>query len=343
MTIVDRGASVGTGAPPTRGRTRITWSSLSESLPMAALGVLVALTAVMLVVNADFVSTGNLRSLAQQSAVPAVIAVGLTFVILMGGIDLSVEGNMAMASLVTALLVANDRNAASFGAWGLLAAAAAGAGLGLVAGAAVSYLKAPSFIVTIGTWQIGLGVSQLLFGSRPPRIEDEGFRSIANRDLLGLPSSCWVALAVVVAGLLVQRYTRFGRYAYVIGGSTDIALLSGINVMRYRLLSFVLSGACVGLAAALATARTGVGDSSVGSGFLFTTVAGVVIGGTLLTGGRGGVLHSVVGVTLMVAIANAMVLAGVSSLIQATVQGLVVVVAVSAIMWRSREHLRVVK
>ncbi|NLU71419.1 ABC transporter permease [Streptomyces sp. HNM0575] len=315
----------------------------SHNVPAPVLGVLALITGVMAFVNPSFLSPRNLGALAEQSAVPVVLAVGLTFVILMGGIDLSLEGTLAAVSLSTALLVANDRNGMDIGLWVIPAGCAVGALIGLLAGTSVALLRVPSFIVTIGTWQIGLGVAQLLFGSAPPRVTDPRFRGLAVDKMLGLPGIVWIAALVVVFGLVVQRYTRFGRYAYVIGGSEETALLSGIPVRRYRAASFVLAGAATGLAAVAATARSGVGEVSIGNGLLFTSIAGVVLGGTFLTGGRGGVLHSVIGVIVMVAIANAMVLAGISPYVQQAVQGAIVVTAAVATMWRARQRLRVIK
>lgn len=326
-----------------RPRPRFRLAPGSDRIPLPALAVLAMIAVVMVFVNPVFLSPDNLRAIAEQSAVPVVVAVGLTFVILMGGIDLSVAGTMAAASMGTALLLANDRNNLSLGFWVVPAGCAIGALIGAFAGVSVSVLRVPSFIVTIGTWQIGLGIGLLLFAGKPPRVLDEPVRSLANGSAGGVAGVVWLALAVAAIGWAVQTRTRFGRYAYVIGGSEETALLSGIPVRRYRALSFVVSGAAAGLAAVMATARTGVGDVSIGNSMLFTTIAGIVIGGTLLTGGRGGVVHSVVGVLVIVAIANAMVLAGISSYIQQAVQGAVVLVAATMALWRSRKRLRVVK
>lgn len=315
----------------------------SERIPVPALAVLVLICLVMLAVNPSFLSLGNLSTLAIQAAVPAVLAVGLTFVVLMGGIDLSLEGVMAAAGMTTAVLLLNDRTGSNLGLWAVVAAMAVGAALGALSGLSVAFLRVPSFIVTIGTWQIGLGIGLLLFAGKPPRIQDTTFLSFAIDRVLGLPVLVWTAIVVVLIGMWIQRYSRFGRYAMVVGGGEDIARLSGIPVRRIRVYGFILSGLCAGLAGAMATARTGVGDVGIGTGQLFITIAGVVIGGTVLTGGRGGVLHSVVGVFVMAALANGMVLAGVSSFIQQAVLGAIVVVAAVVTMWRLRARLRVVK
>jgi ribose transport system permease protein len=315
----------------------------AEKVPVPALAVLILITLVMLLVNPSFLSLGNLSTLAVQSAVPVVLAVGLTFVVLMGGIDLSLEGVMAASGMATAVLLLNDRNGFDLGLWAVAVAVALGAALGALSGFSVAFLRVPSFIVTIGTWQIGLGIALLLFAGKPPRIQDAGFLRLAVNPVFGLPLLVWTAVAVVLIGAWIQHYSRFGRYVMVVGGGEDIARLSGIPVRRIRVYGFIVSGFCAGLAGALATARTGVGDVGIGTGQLFITIAGVVIGGTVLTGGRGGVLHSVVGVIVMVALANGMVLAGVSSFIQQAVLGAIVVAAAVTTMWRLRARLRVVK
>ncbi|ORA39167.1 ABC transporter permease [Mycobacterium aquaticum] len=330
-----------TSPPPLPSRLRRVLRS--ERVPVPALAVLVLITLVMLAVNPSFLSLGNLSTLAIQSAVPAVLAVGLSFVVLMGSIDLSLEGVMGATGMVTAVLLLNDRNGNDLGLWAVVVAMALGAALGALSGLSVAYLRVPSFIVTIGTWQIGLGIAQLLFGGKPPRIQDSGFLSFAVDRVLGLPILVWTAIVVVLIGIWIQHYSRFGRYAMVVGGGEDIAQLSGIPVRRVRVYGFILAGLCAGLAGAMATARTGVGDVGIGTGQLFVTIAGVVIGGTVLTGGRGGVLHSVVGVCVMVALANGMVLAGVNSFIQQAVLGAIVVIAAVITMWRLRARLRVVK
>lgn len=315
----------------------------TEQFPFPAVGILLLIALVMVFINPQFLTPSNLSSIAQQAAVPAVIAVGLTFVVLMGGIDLSVEGVMAASSVTMALLVANNQTGFDMGFLGIVIAVLVGAGIGLLAGGSVAVLRVPSFIVTIGTWQIGLGVAQVLFGGSPAQIEDTVVRTSVNGYVLGMPGLVWVALGIILLGLGLQRLTRFGRYAYVIGDSAEIAVQSGVRVKRYRIAAFVVCGACVAIAAVLATGRGGVGDVSIGSGLLFTTIAGVVIGGTYLTGGRGGVLHSVAGVLVVVAISNAMVLGGVNPYIQQAVQGLVVIAAAVATLWHARARLRVVK
>jgi ribose transport system permease protein len=295
------------------------------------------------VANPRFLTLGNLQNIADQSAVALVLAVGITFVILLGAIDLSIEGVMAACSLTFALLVMNDRNDNELGLLAIVIAVGVGALFGLVNGLVNTKLKIPSFMVTLGTWSVGLGVGAVLFGGRPPRIRDMELRGLALDSWFGFSQLTYIAVAVVILGYIIQRYTRAGRYAYVIGGGEDVARMSGINVARYKTIIFVFAGSLMGLAAAMNSLRLGVGAVDVGAGRLFTTIAAVVIGGTLLSGGRGGVLHSVVGVLIMSVLANGMILTGVPSPIQRAVQGVIIVTAVVATTWPHRERLRVIK
>jgi ribose transport system permease protein len=153
----------------------------------------------------------------------------------------------------------------------------------------------------------------------------------------------FIAAAVLVAGYFLQRFTRIGRYAYVIGGDEQIARLSGIPIARFKVAAFVVSGTAAGLAGVMAAGRLGIGDVQIGSGQLFATITAVVVGGTLLAGGRGGVLQTLVGALLISVLANGLILVGVSPYVQKAVQGVVIVVAVAATAWTARNRIRVVK
>jgi len=320
------------------------WRAVPSFVPLPSLIALAGLVLFLSLLNPRFFSIDNLVTIADQSAIPIVIVMGLTFVILMGSIDLSVEGVVATGSMVAALLVANDRNDLNFGYWAFPIAMLAGAAIGLIAGLSVTRLRIPSFLATVATGYIGLGVAEVLFGDEAkPRVKDPAITDLALTTWAGLSKLTWLALVVFAVAFVVQQFTRFGRYAYAIGGSEEITKLSGVNVRLYRALAFILAGALFGLAGAMFTARTGVGAVAAGEGQLFLTIAAVVIGGTLLTGGRGGVFHSLVGVLIMVSIANGMVLADIDPLWQQIVQGAIVLVAVVATMYSQRRRLRVVK
>lgn len=317
---------------------------IPQWVPVPSLIALGLLVLILSLLSPQFFTLRNLQTIADQSAIPWVIVVGLTFVILMGSIDLSVEGVVGAGSMVAALVVANDRNALNLGYLAFPVAMAAGLLIGLFAGWAVTRLRIPSFLATIATGYIGLGVAQILFGDQAkPRVLDPKITDLALSTWWGFSKLTWIALVVIALALLAQQFTRFGRYAYAIGGSEEITKLSGVNVRLYRASAFAVAGAMFGLAGAMFTARTGVGAVGAGEGQLFLTIAAVVIGGTLLTGGRGGILNSFVGVLIMLCIANGMILVGVSPFWQQLVQGLVVLIAVIATMYRQRRRLRVIK
>ena len=313
---------------------------LVEAGPVAALVGLVVLFAVA---SDRFFTLGNALSIADQASILLVLAVGATFVILLGSIDLSVEGVMATSSLVVVLLAENSRNGNDLGYLAVAAGVGVGALFGLVNGLLHTWLRVPSFMVTLGTGAVGIGVATVLFGGQPPRLLDEGLRDWGTGRWGGVPRLVLLALVVLLVGYLVQRYTRVGRYVYVIGGDEQIARLSGIAISRYKVWAFVLSGTAAGLAGAMAATRLGVGDVQIGSGLVFTTITAVVVGGTLLSGGRGGVVQTLVGTLLISVLANGLILVGVPNSVQRSVQGVVIIVAIAATAWSLRHRTRVVK
>ena len=313
---------------------------LVDAGPVTALAVLVV---VFSLADGRFATLGNARSIADQTSILLVLAVGATFVILLGSIDLSVEGVMATSSMVVVLLAQNSRNDSDLGYLAVLAGVGVGAAFGLVNGFLHTRLRVPSFMVTLGTGAIGIGVATVLFAGRPPRLVDEGLRAWGTGRWAGVPRLVVLAVAVLACGYLVQRYTRVGRYTFVIGGDEQIARFSWIRIDGFEVCAFVLSGSAAGLAGVVAATRLGVGDVQIGSGLVFTTITAVVVGGTLLSGGRGGVVQTLVGALLITVLANGLILVGVPSTVQRSVQGVVIVVAVAATAWSLRHRTRVVK
>ncbi|WP_159736036.1 ABC transporter permease [Arthrobacter sp. 9V] len=307
------------------------------------IGILVLLLIVFSLINPQFMTPGNMVAIVDAAAVPVVIAVGLTFVILMGSIDLSVEGVMATVSITIALMLRNNVNAQDFGMWALVVGLGIGLAFGLVNGLVYTKLRLPSLIVTLGTWFIGLGIGSFLFPGNPPAIQDEAFRSLSLTRWLGLESSDFIALAVVLAGIGILRFTRFGRMLYAIGGSEELVALAGVRVARYKLMAFVLAGFLASLAAIMMTAKLGIGNVGAGTNQLFPAISAVVVGGTLLSGGRGSIGQSVIGVLILTVLGNGMILSGVTPYIQQAVVGVIIVVAVVAANWRSRRPLRIIK
>jgi len=308
--------------------------------PTAAL---LLLCVVFSILSPRFRTIENLQNVGDAASILMVVSVGLTFVLLMGAIDLSVEGVIAATALTTALTAANTRNENDFGLFAVVFAIAAGAGFGLFNGLANTRLRVPSFMATLGMSSIGLGVATVLYGGQSPAIMDMAIGSWALDKWLGFSRLTFVAVAVAGAGYLIQRYTRLGRYAYVIGGGEDVARLSGIKIDRYKVLLFMLAGGLFGLAGAMCAARLEAGVVDAGAGMQFAGITAVVIGGTLLSGGRGGVLHTIVGVLILTVLQDGMVLVGVSPYVLTALQAILIVAAVVATGWPLRRRMRVIK
>jgi ribose transport system permease protein len=333
------GQSLPTGRPSPAKHRRVELRSLGE------LGALVVLIVVFALINpSTFLSIGNIRTILDQAATPLIVGVGATLVVLMGSIDLSVEGLMGAAGMAFILSTANSRESTDLGAGAFVIGIAVGAVLGMIAGLIHTKLKVPSFIVTLGFWFVGLGVGTVLFGTETiPQLPDGGIKAWANTTFIGLPHSFWLAVVVVAIGWVISRYTRLGRSAYAIGDNEDVARSNGIAVNRIKISIFALAGACTGIAGILATMRLGLGSPGVGGGVLFVTVAAVVIGGTSLGGGRGGVLRTMLGVLMLTVLTNGLILSGVDSSIQSGVSGAVLIVAIIVAAWPQRNRLRIMK
>jgi ribose transport system permease protein len=304
--------------------------------PLVPVVVLIALCMLITAANPRFLTWLNLVRIAASAAVPLVLSLGLTVVVLLGSIDLSIEGTMAIGSIVLSLLVANDVTGFRLG-WlalpiTLAATALVGAGNGLVH----VWFRIPSFMVTLGTWFIGLGIAAVVLGGGTVRILDPQIRGLALARFLGLPWLIWVAVGALISAWVIQNYTRLGRHMYAVGGDENLAALSGIRIRRVKVAAFALAGAFYGLASVLEVAQLGQANAVSGEGRLFTTVTAVVVGGTSLTGGIGGPLNSLVGVLIVVVLANGMILIGVSPYLQTTIQGLMIIVAMAIGLDRRR-------
>ncbi|TYL54946.1 ABC transporter permease [Nocardioides sp. BGMRC 2183] len=314
--------------------------SLRDAGPPIALVVVFLVFAAL---SSQFRSIENIQNILDAAAVLGVVTCGITFVLMMGSIDLSSPGVMGASALAVALLVQNNRNDNDFGLLGVALAVALGAALGALSGSALVLLKVPSFMTTLGVSAIGLGIATLMFSGVQPNISDEMLGSWATERLIGLSYLTWIAIGCILLGWLIQRYTRLGRYAFAIGGAEEVLSLSGVKVAPYKVAVFTLAGAFYGLGGVMVTSQLGAGLVQAGDGYDFSAITAAVVGGTLLIGGRGGVLHSAVGVLLIVVLTNGLVQIGVSPYWQGGVQGFIVVAAVAAAVIPQRRRNQVVK
>ena len=307
----------------------------------APLIVFVLLCAIISAFNPNFLTFGNFVRISQAAMIPLVLGLGATFIILMGSIDLSVEGVLTLAAVILSMLVLNGANGNDLGILAVLAVLLVGAGVGFVNGVIHVRLKVPSFMTTLGTWFIGVGAANALLGGMAIRINDPWIRGLAIERFLGFPWGVWLSLVCLGVALVIQNYTRFGRYIYALGGGEELAALSGISVARVRITAFTLAGVFYAIGGILAAAQLGLGNAQIGNGRLFTTITAVVVGGTALSGGQGSVLQTLVGVLIVVVLANGMVLMGVPPSVQIGVQGLMIIAAVALSI--DRKLMRIVK
>jgi ribose transport system permease protein len=291
--------------------------------------VLVALFLVFTsILGGSFASTSNIAAILNQWAIPLLVALGLTFVIMLGSIDLSIDGTVGMAGSLAAVFVLNSRNGNNMGIWGLILAILCSVLVGLIIGVIHVKLKIPSFMVSFAFMNICAGIGLLSYGGKPPTIKDPFIASIAKASFIGIPIITWVALMVLVICLYIQEYTPFGLHIYAVGTDETIPKAVGVNVNRVKIKVFTLAGFCFGVAGVLGAIRLGQGQISIGTGLMFPANAAVVIGGTALTGGKGGVVNTIVGTLIMTVLFNGLTMMGVDPNIKTGVQGLIILIAV---------------
>ena len=296
------------------------------------LGLVVAL-AVLCVVGVitageRFADPNNIVTILRLAAVIGVVSVGMTFVITGGGIDLSVGAILALSS-VWCTTLATQTMSLKYG-WAVMAfaALAVGAGCGLINGLMIAYGKIVPFIATLAMLASARGLAEIISNRRTQIVDVPGFLEGFNADLLGIPVLVMVFALVAAAGWVLLNRTTFGRRTLAVGGNPEAARLAGIRVQVHTVLLYVLVGVCCGIAALMLVARTTTGSSTHGALYELDAIAAVVIGGTLLSGGRGTIVGTVLGVLIFTTLSNVFTLNNLSTSAQAVVKGLIIVIAV---------------
>ncbi len=273
----------------------------------------------------DFFTERNITNVLRQGAGVGIMSVGMLFVILTRGIDLSVGSVSALGSVLVAYYIQIYAPSASI-AITLLA----GAACGLLSGITVAYLRLPAFVMTLAVMTMARGFAFIESKGQPIMAGDNGqvLTAFANGYGFGVPYPVWLMLAVFALGGLILNFTKFGRLVKAIGSNEEAVRLSGVAVPRYVLAVYVISGALSALSGIIATGRTGVGAPTVSMGAELQVIAAVVIGGASLMGGRGGVLNTLLGALILGIIANIMNLANVPGYSQQVFMGLIIMAAV---------------
>jgi ribose transport system permease protein len=297
---------------------------LHHGRQLSTLAGLIILSITLWILTPYFLTISNLLNVAEQTATIATIAVGMTFVIITGGIDLSAGSILAFSGVVMASVLHS-------GAW-LPAALAAGLGAGFLCGALnglfITIGRLPPFIATLGMMSIARGAALMYTQGRPVSGFSDSFRYLASGELLHLRFPLIIVAAVYGAAHIVLTKTKLGRYTYAIGGNEKATILAGVNVRFYKTMVYALAGMLSGLAAIILTARLNSAQPIAGINYELDAIAATVIGGTSLMGGEGAVLGTLIGALIMGVLRNGLNLLGISSFAQQLVIGSVIIIAV---------------
>lgn len=285
---------------------------------------LVLLCIVITIVTPNFLSVSNITNVFTQVSVNAIIAIGMTFVILTGGIDLSVGSTLAISSAVGASIVKSTGNVFL----AIIVAAVIGIAVGLINGLLVSKGKLQAFIVTLATMTIFRGATLVFTDGTPISKLPEAFVKIGNGKLGFMPIPVIITIIIAIIAVYALSQTRFGRYLYALGGNEDASRLSGINTDKIKTLVYVVSGFASAIAEVIITSRIGSASPNAGTGFELDAIAAVVIGGTSLAGGEGTITGTLIGALIIGVLNNGLNLMNVSPFYQSIVKGLVILIAV---------------
>lgn len=292
------------------------------------LGIVIALLALCLdlaIATPVFLTPSNFLNVFQQISINFVVAVGMTFVIISGGIDLSVGSNIALSGLLMGILMKNY-NVPVFVT--IVVCILFSGFVGLVNGVLISFLNLPPFIATLGTMSIVRGGAYTVTAGQPIYTFPAGFTAVSGR-VAGIPLwSTLIMLVVILLGWYILRYTRIGRFTYAVGGNESCARLSGINLRKVKCFVYVVSGLCCGAAALLLSSRLDSALPTNADGQEMDAIAAVVIGGTSMSGGEGSMIGTLIGILIIGIIANGLNLLGVAQGPQKMVKGMIIVVAV---------------
>ncbi|MEU3271943.1 ABC transporter permease [Saccharomonospora sp. NPDC006951] len=288
-------------------------------------GVLLLLCLIGFITQPDtFLTQENISTMLRLAAAIGVVSVGMTFVIIAGGIDLSVGSIVALSSVWMTTLATQSYGPVVM----VLCALLVGLGCGLVNGVLVSYGKVVPFIMTLAMMASAKGLAERLSGRRTQVVTESGFTSFFRASFLGIPVLVIMLALVFVVGWIVLNRTTFGRRTYAIGGNIEAARLSGINVKLHTALVYGISGLCCGIAATMVVARTTSGASTNGLFYELDAIAAVVIGGTLLSGGRGSLIGTLIGVLIFTVLNSIFTQNNLDTDIQNIAKGAIIVGAV---------------
>jgi ribose/xylose/arabinose/galactoside ABC-type transport system permease subunit len=283
-----------------------------------------------------YLSWANIQTIFSLAAIPAIYAIGLHPTIILGGIDLSVQGVASLCAVFVGILLKNQYNPNDVGLWIIPISIVIGGAAGVINGLLNTGLKIPSFMATLGMSWILYGLAVYIGKAVNILILDTRIEQFVSATLFGVPQIAILAVLVTAVVQVIQDRTRFGRYMYAIGGDEVIARQAGVKVKGIKIAVFTIAGAIYGLASLLYTCRLGIGTSRMGLTLLFPTITAVTVGGVALTGGIGGAKNAALGALIVTALNDGLVLMQVSPYIQQAVNGVVLIAAVALTLDRKK-------
>ena len=288
----------------------------------AMIGVLVLLIIVCSICTEYFLQSSNLLNIIRQISITGILSIAMTFVLLTGGIDLSIGYTMAMVTVLIALL--SDLNPILL----VIIALAAGALFGVINGVIIAGIKVPAFIVTLGMKEVLDGIALMISNGSPIANSPEGLKFLGRGKIGGIfPVQAVVFIIICVIAWVILKKTRLGRYTYAIGGNAESSRLCGVNVTKYTIYVYAISGLLSGLCGIMMETQLGMGKSGVGNGYEMDAITAAVIGGTSLSGGVGTVGGTIIGVLIIGILSNFLNLMNVASYNQTIIKGAIVVIA----------------
>jgi ribose transport system permease protein len=320
-------AALATGTGDRSGVAGLLRTSVGRNLGLVVALALLCLAGII-TAGDRFATVDNMMTVLRLASTIGVVSIGMTFVITGGGIDLSVGAILALASVWCTTLATQQLAADTHWIVIVTTALLVGAGCGLVNGLMIAYGGIVPFIATLAMLASARGLAEIISHQKTQILTVTGMRDFFNREIVGVPVIVIVFLLVAAVGWVLLNRTTFGRRTIAVGGNPEAARLAGIHVKRHTVLLYVLVGLCCGIAAVMLVARTTTGSSTHGGLYELDAIAAVVIGGTLLSGGRGTIVGTVLGVLIFTTLSNVFTLNNLSISAQSVVKGLIIVVAV---------------
>jgi ribose/xylose/arabinose/galactoside ABC-type transport system permease subunit len=282
------------------------------------------------------ISPKNLQTVLSLAGIPLIICLGIHQVVIIGAMDLSVEGVISLCAVLAGFLIKNPFTSYDIGFWAVPIAIAIGGLAGLVDGLVYTKIRMPSFIATLGLGWVAQGLAVIAGKGNAVKMLDPSFQIFANGDVLGIPNTILVALVIFILLFVMQRRTRLGRHMYAIGGDEALAKQAGIKVDRVKIALFVIMGCTYAVAAILLSSRLASSNPRAGKDLMFPAMTAVAVGGVSLSGGVGGALNAVFGALIVTVLNNGMVLMKISPYIQNAVNGIVLITAVALTIDRKK-------